>query len=1090
MSGRILDNRKRRVGDFLRENIVGGTSLDIVSAYFSIYAYEALQSELAGIDSLRFLFGDPASVNTVDPQDGQAAAFSLNDEGIALENVLRKKPVAASCAKWIRNKAELRTIRRANFLHGKMYSCAPPGSPRAAVMGSSNFTARGLGFTRNSNIELNMQVDDAACAELSEWFEELWNSPDVRDAKQEVLEALEKLTKDYAPADLYFKSLLHIFQEKLEDRRDREKLIGDTNLFDTEIWKHLYEFQRHGVTGAINRLEDYGGCIIADSVGLGKTFEALAIIKFYELRGKRVLVLCPKRLSANWLLYPAAEAQKGNPFLRDNFSYTCLAHTDLTRKTGAAGNVHELGQLNWGIFDVVVIDESHNFRRDSRDSYNEQTGKWRLSRYDNLLRRIIAKADSRNAKVLMLSATPVNTSLLDLKNQVYVITNRKDDSFRENLGIGNIKTLFHQAARDVEKCGNNKTKILRALDGDFMRLLDALSIARSRRHVKEYYPQFIKEYGDFPVHDPPQNIYASTDSEKILSYKDMSSRIGEFNLAIYNPSEFVKDTRTLEETRKQTKMDQRDRERYLISMMRVNFMKRLESSVYSFCLTLKRIIGKMDEQIRKIHDFQDRDRDSAVNNTADAEDFNDEDEWSIGEGERKYHLRDLNAEEWLTAITRDRETLRGALARAEQVTPERDEKLRRLRDILTRKIEHPTLDKNGRPNRKVLIFTSYSDTAEYVYTNLDSLRERHSVNMARVAGGDTTTSSAGSGKFIDILNAFSPRARNAEAHGGEIDILIGTDCISEGQNLQDCDMVVNYDIHWNPVRIVQRFGRIDRLGSQNKSVRMVNFWPTADLDSYLNLKSRVLHRMILSDITASGGGYALEASSNTREENPALQRELDFRAGQLQRLTEEVLNLDDMEDGLSMSDLTLDDFLAELMAYLEANREKLEAIPNGVYAVADSTAKSCRSPGGPGSPRSPGADKAAQPGVIFCLRQRNADTAKERAVNNAIHPYYLLYVRDSGEVYCNYANAKEVMSLFGALCRNVREPIARLCRDVRIETDSSPYNELAKKAISAVLKGHQNADMAHLRKGQLATREKHKPKSADDFELITWLIIT
>ena len=1074
MNDRILDNKKRKVGDFLRDNIAEKTSLDIVSAYFSIYAYEALQDKLASIDSLRFLFGDPSSITMLDPQDSQSASYSLDDEGIKLESKLKKKPLADSCAKWIREKVDVRTVQHSNFLHGKMYSCKSPNSHRVAVMGSSNFTVQGLGLSKNSNIELNMQADDVACTQLSEWFEELWNGSMVRDAKTEVLEELEKLAKDYAPADIYYKSLFHIFEEKLNRRRDREGLMTDTNLFDSEIWKSLHEFQRHGVTGAINRLEDYGGCIIADSVGLGKTYEALAIIKFYELRGKRVLVLCPKRLSENWLLYPAITGQRGNPFVRDNFSYTLLAHTDLTRESGSSGVVPNLAEFEWGSFDLVVIDESHNFRKDSRDSYDSGTDTWRRSRYDSLLRRVIAKADSQNTKVLMLSATPVNTSLLDLKNQVYLITNRADDWFCDNLGIANIKDLFHHAAKRVEQCGDNKREILHVLDGDFMRLLDGISIARSRRHVQEHYPQFIKENGDFPTHQKPQNIYAATDSQGVLSYEDINNLISEFSLAIYNPSNYVKDESKLEQGKKQTRMDQRERERYLIYMMRVNFMKRLESSVDSFRLTLTRTIRKINDQVERIHAFRASNNDNVVDNTAEMAEINEEEEWSIGEGMRKYYLHELDVQQWLDDMTQDKEKLSEALAKAEQVTPERDGKLRELRNIISAKINNPPPDKNGKPNRKALIFTSYADTAKYLYDNLADWREQYGVSMARVAGGDNTASNTNNKKFIAILDAFSPQARKQNVDD-EIDILIGTDCIAEGQNLQDCDMVINYDIHWNPVRIVQRFGRIDRLGSQNNSVQMVNFWPTEKLDTYLKLQKRVLKRMILSNITASGGDNLLAT-----EEDVGVQRELDFRAKQLHRLSQEVLTLDDMEDGLSMSDLTLDDFLAELIAYLEKNRQELESMPNGVYAVADSGTPSVR--------KLFGASKVAQPGVIFCLRQKNADM-QERATNNAIHPYYLLYVRDNGDVYFNYANAKEVMSLFGALCREVKNPINRLCRQVNVDADSSHYNTLAEKAVAAVLQGHNKSDLTDVQKGRLATRERNKAKSASDFDLVAWLII-
>ena len=927
----IIDNRQRRVGDFLREQIIEGSDLSIVSAYFTIYAYEALRNALDGAGRVRFLYGEPRSVGAMDPQGEGPKSFRLNEDGgIELRHALAQKALARACAAWIEGKVDIRTVRQANFLHGKLYHLEQENDANAALVGSSNFTRRGLGFGTTPNIEVNLEVRAEADREhLLRWFDNLWEDESLtRDAKDDVLTALARLSRAYSPEFVYYKTLFHVFEDWLARQGQREGLLHDIHLHDTEVWRNLYEFQRDGVTSAINRLLRHNGCIVADSVGLGKTWTALGIIKFFELRNERVLVLCPKKLEANWTRYTSWAAQRNNPFEKDRFNYAVMAHTDLSRYSGRAGTI-DLAGFNWGAFDLVVIDESHNFRNEGRDRTDDAGHVIRRSRYNRLLEEVVK--NGVRTKLLMLSATPVNTSLRDLRNQIYLMTEKRQDAFREALGIGDIsKTLFGVAQREFQqwenerqgrgrqggRCSNGSTRIS-------WLFLDAVTIARSRDHLRRFYPAVTERIGGFPERAKPENLHPPTDSAGGLSYDELHDRIGAFRLAVYNPSEYLKDTSGLDEEKTRLRFDQRDREHWLKGMMRVNLLKRLESSVHAFTLTTERILERMDQLDQRIEDWHARGGNDEIDARPDEDE--EDDEFTVGRG-RRYRLNELDIDRWRADLREDRAVFADLHRRAKHVTIERDAKLSDLKGLLRRKVEAAPKDKDGRANRKALVFTTFADTARYLYENLaDWARDELGVHSALVTGGDGNRSTARASRFDDILGRFAPKAQNWNDQDDEIDILIATDCLSEGQNLQDCDLVVNYDIHWNPIRLLQRFGRIDRLGSRNRQVAMINFWPTANLDRYLDLKNRVEARMALADAAATGDDDPLNED--------ATQSDLAFRDAQLKRLRDEVLDAEEANDGITMSDLTLDDFLADLLHYIQQNRAALEAAPFGVHAV-------------------------------------------------------------------------------------------------------------------------------------------------------------
>jgi len=1087
-SNAIVDNQIRRVGDFLTDNIQPSSNLSIVSAYFTIYAYEALRDALEQAGRLRFLYGEPTATSSPDPSGDQGKSFRLNDDGgMELRHTLAQRPLARACADWVRRQVDIKTIKRANFLHGKLYHIGRE-QESVALVGSSNFTVRGLGLGAVPNIEINLEVrSDDDRAELLRWFEGLWDDNTLtQDAKADVLAALERLGQPYAPKFVYYKTLLHVFESWLERHVERDGLLHAVHLHDTEIWKALYAFQRDGATSAINRLLRHNGCIVADSVGLGKTWTALAVIKFFELRNERVLVLCPKRLEDNWVRYAAWAASRNNPFEKDRLNYAVRAHTDLSRYEGRAGGV-DLAQFNWGSFDLIVIDESHNFRNEGRDRFDEDGNLVRRSRYNRLLEEVL-KGGART-KVLMLSATPVNTSLRDLRNQIYLMTEKRQDTFQDSLGIGNIQSMFGVAQREFQQWEKartagrnaNKAALLERLGADFLSLLDAVSLARSRDHIRRYYPEVTQNIGGFPERAQPQNRYPATDRKGVLSYDDLHRRIGEFRLAVYMPSQYLKDRSSLDEEKAKLRFDQRDRERFLIGMMRVNLLKRLESSVHSFTLTMQRLL----EKINKLDDLIERWRKEGLIEEIDArpEDDEEDEEFAVGKG-RRYRLNEIEIDRWQEDLREDRDVFQDLYERAQQVTVERDDKLATLKQVLRDKVRAAPKDKDGRANRKALVFSTFADTARYLYENIsDWALTELGVHIALVTGGSGNCSSLGESRFMEILSRFAPRAQQAADDRDEIDIVIATDCLSEGQNLQDCDLVVNYDIHWNPVRLMQRFGRIDRLGSRNKRVFMTNFWPTEDLDRYLDLKNRVEARLALADAAATGLDDPLNQGNGIEDEHrEAVQLELAFRDRQLTRIQEEILDIDEAEDGVNLNDLTLDDFVADLLNFIRQNRAALEAAPLGIHAIADTgipTGKDAR------------ADRI-QPGAIFCLKRSGDATAR---TPNRLWPYFLVYVQNDGLVHYTFRQTQQCLALFQALASGHPNALQTLedtfDQETRQGRHMKKYDALLDAALRSIASTFRDAELAGLGsdRGAVLTEKPKTPDSASDFTLVTWLVI-
>jgi len=1105
----IRDNKNRgTVGQFLVDNIKSESDLSIVSAYFTIYAYSHLKGQLASINKLKFLFGEPTFIKSLDPTKINKRDFKIEDDKIVIpiESRLTQKSVAKECSEWIQQKVEIKSMVKPNFLHGKMYHVTQQSGVEKAIVGSSNFTVNGLGLGGSPNIELNLIVDnDRDRADLKAWFQELWddNTGLVEDVKAQVLKYLEQLYVENEPEFIYFKTLFHIFENFLNEQQKGGLLSNQTGFFESEVWAMLYEFQKDGVKGAINKILKHNGCIIADSVGLGKTFEALAVIKYFELFNERCLVLCPKKLKENWSIYKQNDDR--NILIGDRFGYDILCHTDLGREGGYSGDIN-LETVKWGNYGLVVIDESHNFRGNPMDKVKE-SGEVKMNRAKCLMEKIIKSGVK--TKVLLLSATPVNNNLRDLRNQILIITEGKNDAMFETTGIKDIALSMKNAQTNFTNWADNKKnpnrtvkQLIEKLDSSFFKLLDEITIARSRKHIISFY-NAEKEVGKFPERLKPISIYPNIDlKDRFFTYDALNKKILQYKLSVFNPSAYIKDEmKTKYEELAATSgilgFKQSDRESTLIGMMKINFLKRLESSIESFEISMDRTIQKIEKLEKKINEFikskqkthvevleaLEPDEDELEENADDIE------QWQVGK-KLKFDLADLELTDWLADLQKDKEALIDLYNNAVAVTPDRDAKLKDLRKIIQDKINKPL----NKGNNKIIVFTAFADTANYLFDELKNWVQKDlKLNIALVIGSQSKTS-FGKAEYSNILTNFSPISKNRNImksmpQEGEIDVLIASDCISEGQNLQDCDFLINYDIHWNPVRIIQRFGRIDRLGSKNAQIQLVNFWPTKDLDNYINLKERVEARMALVDVTATADDNVL-ASDQIEE---LIEDDLKYRNKQLKKLRDEVLDLEDMNESISLTDFTLDDFRIELLNFLENNRTKLEDAPFGLYSVVPS-------PSGSHShfldveKFSVAEKEIIKPGVVYCLKQKGDTEGNEEV--NPLQPYFLVYIRDDGQVRFNYTNAKHILEIYRLMCSGKSEPFEELCDLFNTETnqgeDMKQYTELLTKAIdeiSRVFNKRSSQKITGNDRGALLIPKSKRINETNNFELVTWLII-
>lgn len=1078
-----FDNITSRVIDDLEKTLKQGSRVSMAAATFSIYAFEALQKELQQIDELRFIFTSPTfNKERTKKQKREFYIPKLNRERtlygsdfeIKLRNNLTQRAIAKECADWIRQKVHFKT--NISQLQMPGFFNVQTEENLFTYMPFNEFTTTELGCERGNNIfqliqRLPSPISDAYVKNFNDFWQDKENFADVTEA---IIENIENVYKENAPDFIYFVTLYNIFNEFLEDISEDVLPNEATGFKSSQIWNKLYNFQKDAALAIINKLETYNGCILADSVGLGKTFTALSVIKYYENRNKSVLVLCPKKLYENWNTYKSN--YKNNPLEKDRLRYDVLFHTDLSRDQGKSNGI-DLALLNWGNYDLIVIDESHNFRNGGKITTDEDDLNPKENRYLRLMNKVIRAGVK--TKVLMLSATPVNNRFNDLRNQLQLAYEGKQELINDKLDVERpIEDIFRSAQAQYNMWAHiedpkerTAERLLDMLSFDFFQVLDAVTIARSRKHIEKYYD--ITDIGTFPTRlRPISKRPRLTDLNEAITYKDISGQLYELNLSIYAPSDYILPSMQykyeIDKDESGSNLGMYGREKGLKKLMAINLLKRLESSVNSFRLTLLRMKEQIDETLKTIDDFLENRQESmlslqSIEGMLDSDDS--ENDYLIGGKKTKVSLADMDCRSWKRDIKADKEIIDLLLIMIQDITPEHDSKLQMLIENLREKFAHPI---NG-DNKKVIIFTAFSDTAEYLFKNLaPAILKKEGLYTGLVTGDSVKeTIKTVRADFNMILTLFSPVSKEADSLlpniKERIDVLIATDCISEGQNLQDCDYLINYDIHWNPVRIIQRFGRIDRIGSHNEVIQLVNYWPDIELDDYLRLKRRVEARMTGANITGAGDSNVLLSDEE--------QADLDYRKSQLQRLQEEVVDLEDMDTGINIMDLGLNEFRLDLLAYMNENPD-IEHTPYGMCAVV-------------------GTNEQTRPGVIFILKNRNNAINIKR--QNLLHPFYMVYVSDEGETIINHLSPKRLLDIMRLTCKGKTKPIKELCRAFNRETKDGRkmdhYSDLLQKAVGTIVEQKEESDLESLFFVGETSALVDDIKGLDDFELICFLVI-
>lgn len=1067
----ILDNVNRTVGDDLRSAIRKGSRVRIASATFSIYAFQELKRQLEGVEEFDFIFTSPTFVREKAPKEkrefyipqiSREKSIYGTEFEVRLKNELTQKAIARECADWIRRRARFRTNVTSSGMNSFM--CVSHEGNGSAYMPIIGFTTDGLGFENGNSISNYVtKLDYSESRQFLQLFDAVWNSPErLQDVTDQVLDSITAAYVENPPEFIYFMTLYNIFNEFLEDISEDYLPREGVGFKESKIWSMLYPFQRDASLSIINKLETYSGCILADSVGLGKTFTALSVIKYYECRNKSVLVLCPKKLSENWNVY--RNKYRNNPLIDDRFRYDVLYHTDLSRKKGMSNGM-DLSRIIWENYDLVVIDESHNFRNGG----NPDNG--RMNRYRKLLDDVVRKGVE--TKVLMLSATPVNNRFNDLYNQLEIAfagnrllseTNLKISSSVEDVFARAQRSFVRWSALPVEE--RTTDQLQKMLDFDFFTLLDSVTIARSRRHIERYYS--MEGIGRFPTRLNPISLHPGiSDLQDVISYEEIDAKLEDLNLAIYIPTEYLLASKRLKYVGPEN-TNRSGREKGIRKLMSISLLKRLESSIHSFRITLTKIMYRVDQTIDAIERYEKtRHRTVLKGFELEADEIDpdlDIDEVFATQKELQIDIGDMDFITWKRDLQYDSTVMSDILKRLEPVTPEHDLKLNTLRRVVLDK----TADPINPGNRKVLIFSAFSDTVEYLYHQLSTDPALNGFNFGKVTGskGSESTLPHVGTDFNDVLTCFSPVSKNKEKLlpdvEGEIDILIGTDCISEGQNLQDCDFCVNYDIHWNPVRIIQRFGRVDRIGSRNERIQLVNFWPDMDLDEYINLKKRVEDRMRMTVLASTGDDDPINIGEHG---------DLDYRKQQLKRLQEEIVDIEDMQSGVSILDLGLNEFRLDLLDYIK-NHGDLEKTPFGLHAVVPSSG---------GTP----------PGIVFVLKNINDNVNIDR--QNRLHPFYMVYISEDGQVLCDHLSPKRMLDTMRFECRGRDAPYKELCERFNAETkdgrDMARVSELLSQSIDTIIEKKNQSDLDDFLSGGDMSFGGPRINGIDDFELICFLVI-
>lgn len=1075
----LINNTTKTLRDDLAVEIKQGSRLSVAAACFSIYAFQELKKELQGIDELRFIFTSPTFTTEKAkkekrefyiPRLSRERSLYGTEFEVKLRNELTQKAIAKECAEWIRKKVTFKS----NVTNENMMGFINLDDKN--YMPINGFTTVDLGCERGNNAYNMVQKTEAPFSTAYiDLFDNLWNdSSKLQEVTDEVIENITAAYNENSPDFIYFVTLYNIFSEFLEDVSEDHLPNEATGFKESKIWSMLYNFQKDAVLAIISKLEKFNGCILADSVGLGKTFTALAVIKYYENRNKSVLVLCPKKLTNNWNTYK--DNYVNNPIASDRLRYDVLYHTDLNRTHGKSNGL-DLDRLNWSNYDLVVIDESHNFRNGGKLSGEDNE---KENRYLKLLNKVIRKGVK--TKVLMLSATPVNNRFNDLKNQLALAYEGNTDLIDDKLNTTkSIDDIFKNAQRAFNTwskwnpADRTTENLLRMLDFDFFEVLDSVTIARSRKHIQKYYDT--SDIGTFPTRLKPISLRPPlTSLKKAINYNEIYEQLTQLSLSIYTPTHFIlpskmeKYAELYEDNKVNVGFTQANREQGIRRLTAINLMKRMESSVHSFNLTLKRIYSLIDSTIHSIDTY---DKTSSVKleltDISDIDEFDSEDQngdelFTFGK-KVKIDIGDMDYKSWRDSLAKDRDTLELLTLMVGDITPEYDSKLQELFRVIKNKLEHPI----NEGNKKIIIFTAFADTAQYLFDNVSEyVKENFGLNTAMVSGsveGRTTVPKLKS-DLNTVLTCFSPISKDKHLlmpnDKTEIDFLIATDCISEGQNLQDCDYLINYDIHWNPVRIIQRFGRIDRIGSKNAFIQLVNFWPDVTLDEYIDLKAKVETRMKIVDMTATGDDNLLSDEEKT---------DLEYRKAQLKRLQEEVVDIEDMSTGISIMDLGLNEFRMDLLEYIK-NHPDIDKAPFGLHSVA-------------------AASEETPAGVIYVLKNRSNSVNIDN--QNCLHPFYMVYISNDGEVICDHLSPKQMLDKMRFLCKGKTEPIPELYRQFNKETrdgrNMSEFSKLLGDAIASIIEVKEESDIDSFLGGGQMSFLTNEIKGLDDFELICFLVV-
>lgn len=1118
----ILDNEQqkssqrakpKKVHEWITKYLQEG-ELDVVTGYFTVSALVWLSRKTnASMERYRMVLGE-----MVDDQNSTEKSLDLLNEELTLEGAFELRKLAREAVQFLRQEKVVLKTLEPNFCHAKCYIQKTADPDEAYfIMGSSNLTEAGIGLRVGHNIELNeaMRGDTREIEDYLRWFENLWNrkeaytkktitnedgTTDKVPFKEYLIAEIQKIFKDYSPKEVYYKMLFELFGEAyLQEGADPEFENRRGRLETSAIWEPLYEFQRKGVMSLIRMLKKYNGAILADAVGLGKTWQALAVIKYFEMEGRQTLVLCPKKLQQNWEQYLKTE---GSSFERDKFQYKVRFHTDLQDER--IFSKEGLKKDYWTNSEpkLLVIDESHNLRND------------KSTRYQYLMQELL-QASQGDVKILMISATPINNSLLDVRNQFKLITKDDKGGFRDNLDIRSINGTFKQAQSAFKKWskdpGASVAELRVKMPEDFFRLIDSLSVARTRRLIQDHQGGF-----EFPKKHPPVNLFVTP--KQIGHFESFEELFNHFpeKLSGYQPSLYIPQEKEVKKVK-----DERQREFFLVKMLHILLTKRLESSWKAFHHTVNHILDHHQNALERIMAFEKTQQDKGLE-IPDHEDWSDEDleddleQFTLGK-KRKIKLSAIAEAGNIDAFKRDLkkdiealQLLQSAMANfKERVEKEAhtqqsvDEKLTALMQLLRDK---QNTNKLG-SGRKTVIFTSYTTTAFYLF---EELKKRGFTKLGVISGSESSSSSQDhhTKRYEEILQRFAPytklyREREwsfipDEEQGDsayqqwkswlqkekpreywkledELDILIATDVLSEGQNLQDADLVVNYDIHWNPVRVIQRVGRIDRLGSPFQEIHSVNFWPTDNINLYLDLQGRIERRMASMKLIGAEVDHQFTADFKRISDDEALEKRQKNRM--LQQMETSMEDLD-AEESVGFDDFSLEVFRQDLFQEMDRHKEFYRNMPKGVF-----------------SGFIPAQDDAvAEPGIIALLGYpvRHSSRGQHRYKR-----YHLVYVNKEGqELLPQQPQILDFLARYREAPREVPPPLdegrQETIKEMRAHLDKWLKNQRGEEKAGKAAKNLLSQLQQGSGKAVKELSEEGAPKERfqiDKLDLLAWMIV-